>query len=122
MRGARGLGAPVGNGAGGARARRRRRDTGTTRTGDSSGRQGWGCGRTGDSEQENGRRPGMAQGGELVGAREGVMGARVVVGTGSKPWQTIQRKEAEPEMPGAPRVWVGPMGNPGGWTSLAILG
>ena len=64
----------------------------------------------------------MAQGGELVGAREGVMGARVVVGTGSKPWQTIQRKEAEPEMPGAPRVWVGQMGNPGGWTSLAILG
>lgn len=64
----------------------------------------------------------MAQGGELVGAREGVMGARVVGGDREQAMADDQRKEAEPEMPGAPRVWVGPMGNPGGWTSLAILG
>jgi len=55
----------------------------------------------------------MAQGGELVGAREGVMGARVVGGDREQAMADDQRKEAEPEMPGAPRVWVGPVGNPG---------
>ena len=38
----------------------------------------------------------MAQGGELVGAREGVMGARVVGGDREQAMADDQRKEAEP--------------------------
>ena len=69
----------MGTGARGVRARRRRRDTGTS----SRRPQGLGvpvgdrdgdAGTTGDSEQGNGRRPGMDRSWELVGAGEGVMG------------------------------------------------
>lgn len=66
----------------------------------------------------------MARGGELVGARggggDGGSGPWCGLGTShGREFRQRRRSRRCLEPPGFP---VGPVGSPGGWTSLAILG